>query len=93
MKNSSLNNAQLNPLVIFWLGLLTGALIVGLTFLYQSISLGQIETSVLNARPTLQTAPFIKVNKTPSIPSLNKMVLPSKTNAINLKQFPTPPGG
>ena len=36
MKQSTLQLKSLNPMVIFWLGVLTGALVVGLTFLYRS---------------------------------------------------------
>ena len=36
MKRSTLQLKSLNPMVIFWLGVLTGALVVGLTFLYKS---------------------------------------------------------
>ena len=36
MRNMSLNN--MHPLVLFWLGLLTGAIVVGLVFFYRVLT-------------------------------------------------------
>ena len=38
--------SALNPFIIFWLGVLTGALLVGLLFLYK-VTGGDLQTSVL----------------------------------------------
>ncbi|MBI5754164.1 hypothetical protein HZA40_03420 [Candidatus Peregrinibacteria bacterium] len=61
MKNSLVGNLNGNSLVIFWLGMLTGALIVGLIFFYRFISPGQYESAVLRTnlapRATQQFAP------------------------------------
>lgn len=90
MKKLSVVNVRPNPLVIFWLGLLTGALVVGLVFLYRFMSLTEFQTSVLNVRPSLQLSQPSKVNK---ITSPVKQLSPSKVKPVNLKQLPTPPGG
>lgn len=38
---------EAHPMVIFWLGLLTGAIIVGLAFFYRMLSPGDFESSLL----------------------------------------------
>ena len=50
MENSSLS--KVNPFILFWLGLLTGAIIVGLIFAYQMQST-QLQTTVIDGRTSL----------------------------------------
>lgn len=55
MKHHSLSS--INPLVIFWLGLLTGALIVGLVFFYGFVNSAEYKAATLLkvATPTVKT--------------------------------------
>ena len=45
MKNMSMSNV--NPLVLFWLGLLTGALVVGLVFFYKALTPADYQDATL----------------------------------------------
>lgn len=86
MKNAFNGVAQIHPMVVFWLGLLTGALIVGLAFFYRVLNPTDFESALLratqlNTRATTQIAPTTR--------SLN--VLTSPTSDLNA--FPTPQGG
>lgn len=56
----------LNPFVIFWLGVLTGALLVGLLFLYK-VTGGDLQTSVLT--PQKQYYKTGTLNKKVSAPA------------------------
>ncbi len=47
MKNSMSQSMQLHPMFTFWLGLLTGALIVGLVFFYRVLNPSDYESAVL----------------------------------------------
>lgn len=40
---------QIHPLVIFWLGLLTGALVVGLMFFYRVMNAADYESALLRS--------------------------------------------
>lgn len=40
------NSYSIHPVVIFWLGLLTGALIVGLVFFYRFLTPAEYESSL-----------------------------------------------
>lgn len=86
MKNSFNGIAQIHPMVIFWLGLLTGALIVGLVFFYRVLNPADYESAILKkfnlSKPaTTQVAPKAK----------NLNAFPTPQGGYNA--FPTPQGG
>lgn len=54
-----------NPFIIFWLGVLTGALLIGLLFLYK-VTGGDLQTSVL--RTTTQPINKTSTSSTYSAP-------------------------
>ncbi|MEK7172120.1 MAG: hypothetical protein AAB739_04380 [Patescibacteria group bacterium] len=56
--------SALNPFVIFWLGVLTGALLVGLLFLYK-VTGGDLQTSVLKTPAKQQYKSATVQTKTP----------------------------
>ena len=47
MKKSSLSNVH--PMVVFWLGLLTGAVLVGLVFFYKALEPADYESSLFRS--------------------------------------------
>lgn len=47
MKSTPSSSLALNAMVIFWLGVLTGAIFVGLVFLYRAVSSGDIDAALL----------------------------------------------
>lgn len=47
MKKFTSHLVKLNPMAIFWLGVLTGALVVGLAFLYRGTHLSDGDAAVL----------------------------------------------
>ena len=72
-----------HPMLMFWLGLLTGAIIVGLTFLYRLYAV-EVEASVLRVKttkPAIQTMTTTKaattsakstgISSIQSVPSVN----------------------
>ena len=64
MKTASLKMEHLNPMVIFWLGVLTGALVVGLTFLYKSFDAKDGGASVF--RSTSYSSPAYTTSYSPA---------------------------
>lgn len=57
MKVNFMHMENIHPMVIFWLGLLTGALIVGLIFSYRIYSAIDSRTSLLTAPGTYVSGP------------------------------------
>ncbi|MEK7544693.1 MAG: hypothetical protein AAB551_01030 [Patescibacteria group bacterium] len=72
--------SKLNPFILFWLGILTGAVVVGLIFAYRMQSL-ELQTSVMNRAITAPTSTTRIQNKT---------VAPLTTETTSLKSSPTP---
>lgn len=48
MKTAVYNYANVHPMVVFWVGLLTGVMIVGLTFFYRTMIPGDYNSSLFN---------------------------------------------
>ena len=46
------NLSQIHPLVVFWLGLLTGAILVGLLFFYRAMNNADYESAILRLKST-----------------------------------------
>lgn len=86
MKKSVKKNVQLQPKLIFLLGVLTGAITIGLIFFYSSMSPNQYESAVLQStRSTLQLSPTRTTTTT--------TVLTSPTvNTYSYSALPTPTG-
>lgn len=82
----TLSIAAVHPMVIFWLGLLTGAVVVSLIFLYRILVPSDFESSILRN----QKMP----NNLNNNQSLQQLIVPqtspSQTPSINEKSFPTP---
>lgn len=80
MKKSVTNKGQLHPMMVFVLGILTGALAVGLVFFYKSMSPNQYESAVLqstiNARAVQQVTP-LRVNVALPTPIGGSVALPT----------------
>ncbi len=102
MKNSSLPNIQLHPMVIFWLGILTGALVVGLIFFYRAMSPYQYSSDILRSdldlRSTLEIDAPLEVPVEPAVDSLRmEETIDSRDYSTDydatFNEFPTPPGG
>ncbi|MCX6735076.1 MAG: hypothetical protein NTZ25_04195 [Candidatus Peregrinibacteria bacterium] len=87
MKKSVKKNVKLQPKLIFLLGVLTGAIVVGLVFFYSSMSPNQYESAVLQStRSTLQLSPTRTTTTTTT-------VLTSPTvNTYSYSALPTPTG-
>lgn len=62
---------QVSPLVLFWIGVITGALVVGLLFLYKTMGNDNYKTSVL-LKPAVKTV---------TVPSTKKLDTTSLTEA------------
>ncbi len=88
MKNSSVNSVQLHPMVIFWMGILTGALIVGLVFFYRFLNPAQYETAILKNMAPMKTR-TLQIQPKMAPKSLNAFPTPPG----GMTAFPTPPGG
>ncbi len=58
MKAATFSNVH--PMVIFWVGVLTGALVVGFVFLYQSLNDDSYKAALL--KYTLPTSSSLKLN-------------------------------
>ncbi len=71
--NASGSAMRLHPMVIFWLGVITGALVVGLLFLQQFMNSADYQSAVLNKGTTLQNQQLQTTPKTtvPTTPSAN----------------------
>lgn len=48
MKNSMQGYTPVHPMIIFWLGVLTGAVIIGLVFFYRFVLDTDYQSAVLN---------------------------------------------
>lgn len=70
-----------HPMVIFWLGLLTGAVIVSLVFLYRVLSPTDFESSTLR-NP--------KVPKNFDNRNLQQEIMPTPVPTVPQKLMPTP---
>ena len=51
------NKGNMNPFVLFWLGVLTGAMIVGLAFFYGMWQSVEGQTAILRLKSNIQTTP------------------------------------
>lgn len=74
---------QIHPLVVFWLGLLTGAIAVGLLFFYRAMDNADYESAILRLNTT-RVAPTSTYTTQP-------MVAPTSTTS--LKSIGDPTGG
>lgn len=91
MKKSVQKNMKLNPMFIFWLGVLTGAVSIGLVFFYTSMSPGQYESAVLQSTRSIQLSPTRTTNLiSPTVNTYSYSALPTPTG--NLGSLPTPTG-
>lgn len=93
MKNSFVRALQVHPMIIFWLGLLTGALIVGFIFFYRAVNPANYESAILrynnlNTRSTTQIAPTTTSLTAPTTTTLEAYPTP----VGNLNAYPTPVG-
>ncbi|MFA6520819.1 MAG: hypothetical protein WCT53_00310 [Candidatus Gracilibacteria bacterium] len=80
MKSHSISHV--NPLMVFWLGLLTGALIVSLVFLYRFVN------SVEYKAATLLKSPTYKVTNTVTKPTtFTAPTSISPTTSTDLRAF------
>lgn len=95
MKDSNSEILKTHPMIIFWIGLLTGALVVGLIFLYRFMNPGQFESSLFRSYTVPQTtiSPTRIISPTTTI-SPTQTISPTTTiSPIELNSFPTPTGG
>ena len=87
VRNSVNKNIKLHPMLLFWLGVLTGAVGIGLVFFYTSMNPNQFESAVLQStRSTLQLSPIRATNTTIN----SYTALPSPTG--NYTYLPSPTG-
>lgn len=82
MKTPFMKNIQAHPLVIFWIGLLAGALIVGLIFFFKAVEMREYESNVLRGFNSSSVKMMQKGSKT---------ALPTPIGGKNA--LPTPIGG
>ncbi|MBI4235222.1 hypothetical protein HY604_02895 [Candidatus Peregrinibacteria bacterium] len=80
--SKTVSMAQVHPMVVFWLGLLTGAVIVSLIFLYRILVPVDFESSIL---------------RNPKVPKnlynnrfLEQQIFPSPTPNLEQQLFPSP---
>lgn len=52
--------SQLHPFVVFWIGVLTGALVVGFVFLYKALNENDYKNALLNLKTTYSTGLNLK---------------------------------
>lgn len=84
MDNSVRKNVKLHPMRLFLLGVLTGAISVGLFFFYKSVAPHQYESAVLQSTRSIQSiAPS-------TMKATNLRALPMPTG--NFNALPTPTG-
>lgn len=57
MSYSLKKNLQVHPMIIFWLGLLTGAIIVSLIFFYRTMNSADYESALLRTGIRSYTVP------------------------------------
>lgn len=92
MQHRSLSN--LHPLTIFWIGVLTGALVVALMFLYRTINSGDYKTSLLKV-PTYKTTTTTGLSPTVEL-SPTATITPTQVNPVDstmTQGFGRPGGG
>lgn len=77
--------SSVHPLVIFWLGLLTGAIIVGLVFFYRVLSPVGYESAVLKSKTSISAPKNVQKKS-------NVKATQSK-KATSTKSLPDPTGG
>lgn len=91
MKKSVQKNVKLNPKFIFLVGVLTGAVSVGLVYFYSSISPSQYESAVLQSTRSIQLSPTRTNTLTsPTVNTYSYSALPTPSG--NLGALPTPTG-
>lgn len=94
MKTPFVKKMQAHPYVVFGVGMLTGALVVGLIFFFKVVQLREFESAVLRGlnpnNGTVQMIPGKGKNEFPTPPN-GKNALPTPTG--NKNEFPTPPNG
>lgn len=89
VRNSVNKNIKLHPMLLFWLGVLTGAVGIGLVFFYTSMNPNQFESAVLQSTRSLQLSPTRATNLiSPKVNTYN--ALPSPTG--NYTYLPSPTG-
>ena len=85
MKNELSLSSGVHPMVVFWLGLLTGAIVVGLVFFYRVLQPVDYESAILRLNRN-QIVPQVNTVQ----PSTNLKAFPSPGG--NLNAFPSPGG-
>jgi len=73
-------------MIVFWLGVLTGALVVGFVFFRGSLAPGEYQSSFLKGlgNASLNKAPVVHMNKLPA----TKLDLKGKVNGITPHGMP-----
>mgnify|MGYP001618604978 FL=1 len=79
MRNSTFSSVH--PMVIFWLGLLTGAILVGLVFFYRVLQPVGYESAVIKGKTNISAPKNVNVKATQS------------KKATSTKSLPDPLGG
>lgn len=99
MKSELSFHSSIHPMVIFWLGLLTGAVIVGLTFFYRVLQPVDIESAVLRNNRSYSVPQIVpQVNSVNPNKNLNTIPTPGGNYGViptpggNLNAIPTPGG-
>jgi hypothetical protein len=101
MKTPFMKNMQAHPYIIFWIGLLSGALIIGLIFFFKAAEMREFESAVLrglnSGNSSSQMVPA-QIRKGLPSPTGNLNAFPTPPNGLpsptgNLNAFPTPPNG
>ncbi len=83
MRNSTFTSVH--PMVIFWLGLLTGAILVGLVFFYRVLEPVGYESAVIKGKANVSAPKSVQKNS-------NVKATQSK-KATSTKSLPDPLGG
>lgn len=94
MKNSFAETMQVHPMIVFWLGLLTGALAVGLLFFYRTMNPANFQSALLRSttldtRSTTLTSPTY-TSPTATYTEPTTSLYPTPTGS--LQAYPTPTG-
>lgn len=84
MDNSVRKNVKLHPMRLFLLGVLTGAIGVGLFLFYKSVTPHQYESAVLQSTRSIQSISPVQMK------SANLRAMPTPTG--NFNALPTPTG-
>ena len=83
MKSSTFSSVH--PMVIFWLGLLTGAILVGLVFFYRVLQPVGFESAVIKGKTNI-SAPK-------NVPTKTNVKATQSKKATSTKSLPDPLGG